>query len=103
MDVQLKKGVLEAAVLASLRNHESYGYKIISDLSPYIEISESTLYPILRRLEETGCLTTRSREHNGRLRKYYQITVKGKQRIREFVYDMRQIEVVYNYILKEGL
>lgn len=103
LDVQLKKGVLEAAVLASLRNHESYGYKIISDLSPYIEISESTLYPILRRLEETGCLTTRSREHNGRLRKYYQITVKGKQRIREFVYDMRQIEVVYNYILKEGL
>ena len=61
MDVQLKKGVLEAAVLASLSKHESYGYKIISDLSPYIEISESTLYPILRRLEEMGCLTTKSR------------------------------------------
>jgi PadR family transcriptional regulator PadR len=103
LDVQLKKGVLEAAVLASLSKHESYGYKIISDLSPYIEISESTLYPILRRLEEMGCLTTKSREHNGRLRKYYQITVKGKQRLREFVYDIREIQVVYDYIIKEGL
>ena len=69
MDAQLKKGLLEVCVLVSLKKEESYGYKIISDISPYIEISESTLYPILKRLEQTGCLTTRTKEYNGRLRK----------------------------------
>ena len=60
MDAQLKKGLLEVCVLSAIREEESYGYKIISDLAPYIEISESTLYPILRRLESGGFVTTRS-------------------------------------------
>ncbi len=51
MDTQLKKGLLEICVLAVLKKEDSYGYKIVKDISPYIEISESTLYPILRRLE----------------------------------------------------
>ena len=79
MDTQLKKGLLDVCVLSVLREGESYGYKIISDIAPYIEISESTLYPILKRLEATGAVTTRSREYNGRLRKYYAITEKGRQ------------------------
>ena len=54
MDIQLKKGLLDVCVLSVLRKEESYGYKIISDIAPYIEISESTLYPILKRLEATG-------------------------------------------------
>ena len=82
MDAQLKKGLLEVCVLVSLKKEESYGYKIISDVSPYIEISESTLYPILKRLEATGCLTTRTKEYNGRLRKYYMITDAGKKKIK---------------------
>ena len=45
MDAQLKKGLLEVCVLAALKREESYGYRIIADVSPYIEISESTLYP----------------------------------------------------------
>ena len=102
MDAQLKKGLLELCVLVSLKKEESYGYKIISDISPYVEISESTLYPILKRLEATGCLTTRSKEHNGRLRKYYMITEAGKLRIKESLVDLEELQRIYDYIYREG-
>lgn len=102
VDAQLKKGLLEVCVLVSLKKEESYGYKIISDISPYIEVSESTLYPILKRLEATGCLTTRSKEHNGRLRKYYMITEAGKRRIRESICDLDELKRVYDFIYREG-
>lgn len=98
MDVQLKKGMLEVCVLKALSYGESYGYKIISDLSPHIEISESTLYPILKRLQASGCLTVDSREHNGRLRKYYNITPLGLEKISEFIEGWSQIEKIYEYI-----
>ena len=102
MDAQLKKGLLEVCVLVSLKKEESYGYKIISDISPYIEISESTLYPILKRLEQTGCLTTRTKEYNGRLRKYYMITEAGKNKIKESIQDLNELQRVYEFILKES-
>lgn len=102
VDVQLKKGLLELCVLASLNKEESYGYKIISDISPYIEISESTLYPILKRLEAMGCLTTRSKEYNGRLRKYYMITQSGKDRIKGSLDDLDELKRIYEFIYKEG-
>lgn len=102
MDAQLKKGLLEVCVLTCLKREESYGYKIISDISPYIEISESTLYPILKRLESTGCLTTRSKEYNGRLRKYYMITEAGKKKIRESIADLDELRRVYEFIYREG-
>ncbi len=98
MDTQLKKGLLEGCVLASLRNSESYGYKIISDISPYIDISESTLYPILKRLEATGALRTYSKAYNGRLRKYYQITPLGKRRLKEFLNDMDELIEIYRFV-----
>lgn len=98
MDVQLKKGMLEVCVLKALSGGESYGYKIISDLSPHIEILESTLYPILKRLQASGCLTVDSREHNGRLRKYYNITLLGQEKISEFIEGWSQIEKIYEYI-----
>lgn len=85
-------------VLAAIKVEESYGYKIIADVSPYIEISESTLYPILKRLEQTGLVTTRSKEYNGRLRKYYMITETGKNRINDFAEDLDEFERVYKFI-----
>ena len=100
MDAQLKKGFLEVFVLAALRKEESYGYKIISDISPYIEISESTLYPILKRLEAVGYLVVSSREHNGRLRKYYAITSAGVDRIKGFIDDIKEMNGLYDFILK---
>ena len=84
MDFQLKRGLLDVCVLAAIRSGESYGYKIIKDMKPYIELSESTLYTILKRLEAAQQLTVRSAEHGGRLRKYYRITEAGKGRIEDF-------------------
>lgn len=98
MDAQLKKGLLDVCVLSVLREGESYGYKIITDIAPYIAISESTLYPILKRLESTGNVTTQSREFNGRLRKYYRITERGIERIREFIEDVQEFERIYEFI-----
>lgn len=81
LDVQMKKGLLEICVLKALSDGESYGYKIIKDVSAYIDISESTLYPILKRLESDGHLVCTTAAHNGRLRKYYGITASGRNRI----------------------
>ena len=100
MDNQLKRGMLDICVLAAIRDTDSYGYKIIRDMKPYVEISESTLYPILRRLESADCLTVRSAEHNGRLRKYYSITEKGRERLSEFQEDWKQILAIYAFISK---
>ena len=100
MDAQLKKGLLEVCVLASLREQESYGYKIISDFAPYIEISESTLYPILRRLETSGAVTTRTEAYNGRLRKYFRITDVGMAKIKEFEDTMYEFNKISKFILK---
>ncbi len=101
MEVQLKRGSLEVCVLASLLKEDSYGYKIIQSLQEVVEISESTLYPILRRLEASNCLKSYSVEHNGRLRKFYSITEKGKDRIKEYLQDFQELMNIFNYIAKE--
>ena len=98
MDAQLKKGLLDVCVLAAIRKEESYGYKIISDLAPYIEISESTLYPILRRLESSGAVTTRTEIHNGRVRKYFGIAPLGLGKIEEFLETMEQFRKISEFI-----
>ena len=95
MDIQLKKGILDVCVLHAISKGESYGYKIISDLQGVIEISESTLYPILKRLESAGYLTTRTAEFSGRLRRYYKITSLGLKRLLEGRGDLQEINVIY--------
>ena len=101
MDIQLKRGLLDVCVLAAIKNKDSYGYQIIKDMKPFVEISKSTLYPILRRLEASALLTVRSAEHNGRLRKYYRITEKGLARIAEFQEEWKQILAIYDFVAKE--
>ena len=103
MDAQLKRGVLDACVLTVLRRGESYGYRLVRDVSEIIEITESTLYPILKRLEAGGFVTVRSAEHNGRLRKYYHITPQGLKRLSEYREDWRELMNVYQYIMGEDL
>lgn len=98
MDIQLKRGLLEICVLKALEKSDSYGYQIIKDISPCIEISESTLYPILKRLEGAEALSVYSVEHNGRLRKYYKITEKGRKRIEAFLSEWQEIMNVYKFI-----
>lgn len=101
MDVQLKRGLLDVCVLAAIRSEDSYGYKIIKDIKPYIELSESTLYTILKRLETAKMLTVRTAEYDGRLRKYYHITDEGLKRIDEFKNDWKEILSIYRFVTKE--
>ena len=101
MDIQLKRGLLDVCVLAAIKNEDSYGYKIIKDMKPYIEMSESTLYTILKRLELLGMLTVRTSEHGGRLRKYYHITESGLLRIAEFKEEWREVMSIYRFVSRE--
>ena len=101
MDIQLKRGLLDVCVLAAIKSSDSYGYKIIKDMKPYIELSESTLYTILKRLESADMLTVRTVEHGGRLRKYYNITKAGLERIENFKSEWEKIMAVYRFVTKE--
>ena len=101
MDIQLKRGLLDVCVLAAIRSEDSYGYKIIKDMKPYIELSESTLYTILKRLESSDMLTVRTAEHGGRLRKYYHITDKGLKRIEDFKKEWDESLSIYRFVTKE--
>jgi len=101
MKTQMKKGILEIFVLGVLNRGDSYGYKIVQDLTPILEISESTLYPILRRLELADAISTYQVEHNGRLRKYYKIKAKGINQLTEFTKEWEDIKQVYDFIVGE--
>ena len=101
MDTQLKRGLLDVCVLAAIKPEDSYGYQIIKDMRPYMEISESTLYTILKRLETANMLTVRTSEHGGRLRKYYHITSEGQKRLEEFKNEWREVMKIYQFVTKE--
>ena len=101
MDIQLKRGLLDICVLRAIKNEDSYGYKIIKDMKPYIEMSESTLYTILKRLEMAEMLTVKTVEHAGRLRKYYHITALGVKRIEEFKAEWSEVMSIYQFVIKE--
>ena len=101
MDIQLKRGLLDVCVLAAIKDEDSYGYKIIKDMKPYLELSESTLYTILKRLETANMLTVRTVEHGGRLRKYYHITGEGLKRIDEFRDEWKEMMAIYRFVTKE--
>ena len=101
MDGQLKRGPLDVCVLAAIKNEDSYGYQIIKGMKPYLTLSESTLYTILKRLEAANMLTVRTAEHGGRLRKYYRITEAGLKRIEEFKAEWEEILSIYRFVTKE--
>ena len=103
MDIQLKRGLLDVCVLAAIKNQDSYGYQIIKDLKPYIKLSESTLYTILKRLESANMLTVRTVEHGGRLRKYYHITQAGAKHIKEFKDEWKEIMAIYKFVIEEDM
>lgn len=100
MDTQLKRGYLEICVLSAMARGETYGYQLLRDLKPVMEITESTLYPILRRLEVAGSLMVRTETHNNRQRKYYMLTEGGRKRIDEFLSDWKEVEKVVCFIRK---
>ena len=101
MDIQLKRGLLDVCVLAAIKDEPSYGYQIIKDIKPYVEMSESTLYTILKRLELSEMLTVKTSEHGGRLRKYYHITKAGLGRLEDFKDEWRAVMSIYRFVAKE--
>ena len=101
MDIQLKRGLLEVCVLAAIRGEETYGYQIIKDIQPYIEKSETTLYTILKRLEQAKALTVRTAEYGGRLRKYYRITKVGLKRLEEFKKEWKEVMSIYQFVANQ--
>jgi PadR family transcriptional regulator PadR len=100
MDIQLKRGLLDVCVLATIKSEDSYGYQMIKGMKPYLDMSESTLYTILKRLESAHLLTVRTAEHGGRLRKYYHITDLGLSRIEEFKNEWQEIVSIYQFVTK---
>ena len=98
MDSQRKKGILEICVLAALKRGPSYGYHIVSDIAPYIEVAESTLYPILRRLEANGCVSTYTQEYNKRMRKYYKIEQPGIEKVQAFLAEWEEMKKIFTFI-----
>ena len=101
MDIQLKRGLLDVCVLSAIRSGESYGYQIIKDMKPYLTLSESTLYTILKRLETAGMLTVRTAEHSGRIRKYYCITDTGRKRLSTFREEWQEMLAIYRFVTRE--
>ncbi len=102
MDAQMKRGLTEACILKLLLRGDSYGYQLVREAEEVLSISESTLYPVLRRLETAGALTVYSMEHNGRLRKYYAITDAGKQKINDFLVEWEDVMKVYDFIRRDA-
>ena len=100
MDAQLKRGLLDVLVLSSIKDEDSYGYQIIKDVEPYVKMTESTLYTILKRLELAGMLTVRSVEHGGRTRKYYHITKVGLAKLDDFKREWREVMSIYKFVIK---
>ena len=100
LDAQRKKGLLDILVLSVLTEGPSYGYKIIQNISEIMEISESTMYPVFRRLENTGCVTTYSEEHNGRKRKYFAVTQAGMEKIDAFLKEWQEMKKIYGFVEK---
>ena len=98
MDAQLKRGIIEICVLSALMEGDSYGYKIIKDLRELVKLSESTLYPVLKRLESADALESYTVEHGGRLRRYYRIIPAGRKKIGEFLDEWREVMKIYDFI-----
>ena len=98
MDIQLKRGLLDVCVLAAIKEEDGYGYQIIKDIPPYVEIAESTLYPILRRLEQGGALSSYSVEHNGRLRKFYHLTPQGRRQLQDFLDSREELDRIFDFM-----
>lgn len=99
MSNQLKKGILDAYVLAFIKRNDSYGYKIVQNLESFVEMSESTLYPILRRLEKQGCLSTYVLKREGRERKYYHITRHGINVLNKFAHEINRLKENFDILL----
>ncbi len=104
MNIQFKKGVLELCVLVLLAKQDRYGYELVHTISKHIAISEGTVYPLLRRMTKEGYCTTYLQESNeGPSRKYYKLTEKGKEYMRQLKSEWDEFVRGVNEIMEEGV
>ncbi|MBM3710495.1 MAG: PadR family transcriptional regulator [Actinobacteria bacterium] len=103
MNIQFKKGVLELCVLSLLTKKNRYGYDLVNEISKDIEISEGTIYPLLRRLKNVGYVTTYLQEsQEGAPRKYYKLTESGQKITEELKRDWYDFVKKVNSLLEGG-
>ncbi|NLK71201.1 MAG: PadR family transcriptional regulator [Clostridiales bacterium] len=107
MSFSISSKLLDAMVLSIVQREETYGYKITQDIRDAIDISESTLYPVLRRLQKDECLETYDKEYMGRNRRYYRVTSKGNELLENYRRDWfeykRKIEkILINGVVNNG-
>lgn len=103
MVFQLGSALLDACVLAILEKGETYGYVLTQEVREIIEISESSLYPVLRRLQKDGCLSAEDRPFQGRNRRYYSITEQGRQKLRQYAEEWERYKKQVDQILSGGI
>ena len=102
MDPQLKKGLLDACVLAVVGEGDTYGYELTQKTVSLLGVSESSLYPVLRRLEQQGCFETYNAEYGGRLRRYYRMTARGRERLAQARADVAELAHIVEFIMGKG-
>jgi PadR family transcriptional regulator PadR len=102
MNFQVGSALLDACVLANVRDGDAYGYNLTQNLKDVISISESTLYPVLRRLQSDSCLTVYDQPYQGRNRRYYSITDSGRERLKEYILEWGGFKLRVDNILSEG-
>lgn len=104
MNVQFKKGVLELCVLVLLNKQDRYGYELVQKISDRIEISEGTVYPLLRRLTKEEYFTTYLKESSeGPSRKYYSLTDKGREYLETLMTEWNEFSTGVNLLIEEGV
>ena len=91
--------LLDAMVLAILSQAGTYGYQITKDIQAHFAVSESTLYPVLRRLQKNGSLITYDQPYQGRNRRYYQITPAGRDLLEQYRQDWIIYQEQVNFFL----
>lgn len=99
MAFQLGATLLDACVLAVLSREDTYGYILTQNVRQIMSISESTLYPVLRRLQKDECLTTYDSAYQGRNRRYYKITEKGKKKLEEYLIEWDEYKINVDKVL----
>lgn len=103
MVFQLGAALLDACVLAVLEEGETYGYILTQNVRGMIDVSESSIYPVLRRLKKDGCLSVSDRPFQGRNRRYYSITEQGREKLKQYAEDWEQYKAKVDRILSGGI
>lgn len=103
MNIQFKKGVLELCVLAELYRRDFYGYELVEEISKHIDISEGTIYPLLRRLKSEGYVTTYLQESSdGPPRKYYSLTAEGSSKGLDLIKEWKEFVSAVNELVNKN-